>query len=166
MDDAAVDGAPMDARVKVARQHRAVTVMSVLVALVMIAILVGIAGLALSVFFDDDMSASKAELRSDTLSIAEGYDAWALDGHQGETYPDVTIDARATTSSNALEDLAPDLSGNTQIHAFDVGAYYPDGGFKPGRAYCIEIRHLQVPGDPTYYHSAKGGFISTTCESP
>lgn len=147
------------------RSDRGFTLIELLVVVLIVGLL---AAIAVPVYRMQKRKAYLAELRSDAHSVVVAFESYRTDHGR---YPDLLKDWNVNpewrvVNTTAADDmivtgLAPVLSPHTQIHAFDLtGSYLP--GTPPGAAFCIEIRHTQVPGQK-YYRSDLGGWIPGSC---
>ena len=129
------------------------TLIEILVVILIIGILTAI---AVPVFLNQRQKAAEAAMVEDMHSVKLGMENCII-SHQA-SYPDLWINWGQTIIPGCVADFK--TSSDTRLHAFDLGAYYPATGHKPGSAYCIEATNPRA-GKTYYFRSDKGTALST-----
>lgn len=133
------------------------TLIEILVAILIIGILTAI---AVPVFLNQRQKAAEAAMVEDMHSVKLGMENCIISNTA--SYPDLWVNWGQTTIPGCFTNFK--TSSDTRTHSFDLGAYYPTTGFKPGQAYCIEAANNNA-GKTFYFRSDKGTYSTTVCQA-
>lgn len=132
-----------------------------LIELLVVILIIGIlSAIAVPAFMNQRSSAVKASIDSDIKNVQVLMETCGI--KKDAVYPDIWVDWGSQTQKPAgcADDLR--LSEGTQMHAFDMSAYYPAFGFKAKQSYCIEIRNKSLP-QAHFFRSDKGLVSTQAC---
>lgn len=133
------------------------TLVEILTVILIIGILTAI---AIPVFLNQRQKAAEAALFEDMHSVKLGMENCIV--ANPASYPDLWINWGQTTIPACVSNFK--TSSDTRTHSFDLGAYYPATGFKPGQAYCIEATNPNA-GKTYYFRSDKGVYATVVCQA-
>jgi len=136
-----------------------------LIELLVVILIIGIlAAIAVPAFLNQRKAAVEASLVSDIKNVQILMDTCTV--KRDAVYPDIWVDWGPKTQKPAgcADDLR--LSPGTQMHAFDISAYYPELGFKAKQVYCIEARNMATSDTLVlFYRSDKGIATKQGCQA-
>lgn len=135
-----------------------------LIELLVVILIIGVlSAIAVPAFMNQRNSAVKASIDSDIKNVQVLMETCSI--KKDAVYPDIWVDwgSNNTKPAGCADDLR--LSEGTQMHAFDMAAYYPALGFKAKQAYCIEIRNKAIPNPAYFYRSDKGVISTQACQA-
>jgi prepilin-type N-terminal cleavage/methylation domain-containing protein len=134
------------------------TLVEILVVILIIGILTAV---AVPVFLNQKSKAVEAGMVEDMHTIKLAMENCATQSGGG-SYPDLWIDWGQNTLPPCFSNIK--LSDGTKTHSFDLGAYYPATGYKPGQHYCIEAASTKI-AKRLYFRSDKGVADTQACQA-